>query len=78
LLVSKLGLGTASRFRVLAKHRSGLQVPTPLRGYSNTKRTGQSRFVLILRDIRDAVGTKIRAHKGYLSIPDLIIENTPD
>jgi len=44
--------------------------------YKNTM-TG-SHGIFALRDIRDAVGTRIREYKGYLSIPNLIIENAPD
>ncbi len=35
------------------KHRSDFQIPTPLRGFSNTKRDGKSRLVLIMRERRD-------------------------
>lgn len=48
------------------------QCPTPLRGFINTKQDGKSRLVLIMRDLVNSVGTRIRGYKGYLHIPTLL------
>jgi hypothetical protein len=48
LAVARLGLGTASRFRLLAQHRSGVRFPLPYN--HDTKKPAKAGFLVLERD----------------------------
>jgi hypothetical protein len=50
LVATRLGLGTASLFGVFASHRSGVRVPTPLRGFCDMKTAAKMQPFSIKRE----------------------------